>query len=385
MQLERLKLINFRNYPEIEISPAEKMSILIGDNAQGKTNLLEAIYLLAITKSFRGRREADLIGPPKEFSRLEAHCRHHQGDILKIEIIIQKSKDSQYLHKEIKLNSESIPARAFLGSFLAVLFSPEDINLIKSVPGSRRRFLDIIACLVSAEYCSKLVEYNKIVKNRNQILARLKRRIGNKEELIFWNNELVNRGSFIIQFRHNLLERLNKLAQNYYQQINNNQKGRKKLRLHYLPSFTLPSNLEEEVLKLRFRSELLKKENTEIERQQSVIGPHRDDFHFLLQGRSIVAQGSRGEFRSAILALKLAELDFLEEELEERPLLLLDDVFSELDQKRRERVSKIIQNQQTLITTTDLRYIPPDLKKKALIWKIKEGKINRIRPQKIKP
>lgn len=385
MQLERLKLINFRNYPEIEISPSEKMSILIGDNAQGKTNLLEAIYLLAITKSFRGRREADLIGPPKEFSRLEAHCRRHQGDILKIEIIIQKNKDSQYLHKEIKLNSESIPARAFLGSFLAVLFSPEDINLIKSVPGSRRRFLDIIACLVSAEYCSKLVEYNKIVKNRNQILARLKRRIGNKEELIFWNNELVNRGSFIIQFRHNLLERLNKLAQDYYQQINNNQKGRKKLRLRYLPSFALSSNLEEEVLKLRFRSELLKKADTEIERQQSVIGPHRDDFHFLLQGRSIVAQGSRGEFRSAILALKLAELDFLEEELGERPLLLLDDVFSELDQKRRGRVSKIIQNQQTLITTTDLRYIPPDLKKKALIWKIKEGKINRIRPQKIKP
>lgn len=374
MRLEYLKLFNFRNYQNAEVKTGKRVVVLVGDNAQGKTNFLEATYLLVITKSFRLTREADLIGEDENFARVEARFRG-QGKTSKIEVLIKKGADSQYIQKVIKLQGQVVTARRFLGTFSGVLFSPEDINLIKSVPGVRRRVLDIIACQVSSEYCTKLVEYNKIVKNRNQVLVRIKRGIGSKEELIFWNNELVDRGSFIIKFRQNLTSRLNKLIGAHYREIGEGREKEKILSLHYLPSFSSPASLEEERIRLRFKSELLKKERTEIERQQSTIGPHRDDFHFILGGRNIVYQGSRGEFRSTILALKFAELDFLEEELGERPLLLLDDAFSELDHRRKKRLAAMILGQQTFITTTDLGNIDAELLKKALVLRVQAGKI----------
>jgi len=375
MQLERLKLVNFRNYKDAEVKTARRAVILVGDNAQGKTNFMEAIYILAITKSFRLRSDLDLLGPESEFARIEAQFESRKK-AFKLEVVIKKNiKGGRRQQKTIKLNSVLAPARAILGTFLAVLFCPEDINLIKTVPSGRRRFLDILGCQVSSDYCEKLIEYNKVVKNRNQILLRIKQGVGGPGELVFWNNELVDKGSFIIKFRQEMLSELNLLVRRYYNQISGEDLSKgQALSLHYLSSFRLTKDLDEEGIRLRFRGELLKKQRNEIERQQTFIGPHRDDFHFFLKQRNVIHQASRGEFRTTILALKLSELDFLEKKLSERPLLLLDDVFSELDAKRQRRIARLLEKQQTFITTTDLRHIASVLKRKALILRIKAGK-----------
>jgi len=375
MQLNRLKLVNFRNYKDAEVGALKRAVILVGNNAQGKTNFLEAVYILAITKSFRLRSDLGLLGPEAEFARIEARFESRKKDS-QLEVIIKKGpKGRGSCQKIIKLDGLLAPARAILGAFLAVLFCPEDINLIKTVPSGRRRFLDILGCQISSDYCEKLVEYNKIVKNRNQVLLRIKQGVGSLSELVFWNNELVDKGSFIVKFRRNILRRLDVLARQYYNRISGEALSKKQgLNLHYLSSFHLKQGTDEEGIKLRFRGELLKKQKSEVDRQQTFIGPHRDDFNFLLDKRNVIYQASRGEFRTAILSLKLAELDFLEEELSERPILLLDDVFSELDAQRQKRIATLLERQQTFITTTDLSHIAPVLKRQALILRIKSGR-----------
>jgi len=379
MRLNHLKLVNFRNYDVLDIETERRAIILVGDNAQGKTNFLEAIYLLAITKSFRLRSDLDLIGEKEDFSRIEAEgMGRKQG--FKIEVVLKRSRKRGNAQKIIKLNGQMAPVRTILGAFLAVLFCPEDINLIKAVPSARRRFLDIVACKVSPTYCETLMEYNKILKNRNQVLLRINKGVGSHEELIFWNTELTRKGSFIIKFRQDMAQKLDSLAKIYYNKI---AKGGgetvpgAELSLHYLPSFHISPKLDEEAINLRFRGELLKKEEMEISRQQTLSGPHRDDFSFILGRKNIVFEGSRGEFRSAILSLKLSELDFLEEGLEERPVLLLDDVFSELDGDRKKHVAAQVKKQQTFIAITDIKEIPPSISKEALILKVKRGKITK--------
>lgn len=373
MRLNRIKLNNFRNYKEADIKISKKTVVLVGNNAQGKTNLLEAIYILAITKSFRLRSDTDLIGPAENFFRIEAEFENN-GKSGRLEIVIQAASRGAKQQKTIKLDGRVVPAREALGQFVAVLFCPEDINLIKTVPGGRRRFLDILGCQISPEYCQGLLEYNKIVKNRNRVLFRIKQGNGRPDELIFWNNELVEKGSRIIVLRRMMTERLNDYARKYFKSILDYPQKKKFLTLRYVPSFHLADDLEEEAIPLRFRSALLQKEKSEIERQQTVIGPHRDDMQFILGDNSIVHYGSRGEFRSAILALKLAELDFLEEKLR-RPVLLFDDVFSELDPTRRVNVAHLINRQQTFITTTDLGHIDSRVKEKSQILRVQEGEV----------
>lgn len=372
MQLLRLKLVNFRNYPEQSLEGIGRVVVLVGDNAQGKTNLLEAIHILAITKSFRVRSDADLIGGAQDFVRLEAQFAGRDKKRL-LEIVIRAQKTAQKYQKLIKLDGKPLPARGILGEFLAVLFCPEDLNLIKSVPSGRRRFLDILGCQVSAQYCQKLVDYNKVIKNRNKVLLRIKFGEGRVEELIFWNNELVEKGSAIMVFRQSMVGKLSLYAQKYFHQIVVSRDQQKKFTLHYLPSFQVTTESEEEALRLRFRSILLQKERMEIERQQTIFGPHRDDLHFFLGKRNIIHHGSRGEFRSAILSLKLAEVDFLEEGLGERPVLLLDDVFSELDPKRKKNLTRLIRGQQTFITTTDLQDIAAVVRRDAQVFRVQNG------------
>ncbi len=371
MQLLRLKLVNFRNYPEQNLEGMGKVVILVGDNAQGKTNLLEAIHILAITKSFRVRSDADLIGDAQDFARLEAQFSG-RGKKRLLEIVIRAQKTAQKYQKVIKLDGKVLPARGILGEFLAVLFCPEDINLIKSVPGERRRFLDILGCQVSSFYCQKLVDYNKVIKNRNRVLLRIKLGEGHAEELIFWNNELVEKGSSIMIFRQKMVAKLNLYAKKYFRQIVAARERQKRFTLRYLPSFQLTAD-SEEALRLRFRSILLQKEKMEVDRQQTIFGPHRDDLHFFLGTRNIVHHGSRGEFRSAILALKLAEIDFLEEGLGERPILLLDDVFSELDPQRKKNFARLVRGQQTFITTTDLQDIALAVRHGAQEFRVQNG------------
>jgi len=376
MRLRHLKLFNFRNYANLDVTTDKKVVVLVGDNAQGKTNFLEAIYILALTRSFRLRSDAGLIGEQENFSRVEAEG-HGLGRDFKIEVVLKVAKGRERVQKIIKLDSRLASVREILGAFLAVLFCPEDINLIRAVPGARRRFLDIVACKVSHIYCQKLMEYNKILRHRNQVLIRIKKNIGKREELIFWNNELTDKGSFIIQFRQKMLQSLAALTKNYYAKIVSGEKKElwPELNLHYLPSFHIAADSAEEGLRLRFRGELLEKEGTEIFRGQTLFGPHRDDFHFILGHKNIISQGSRGQFRLAVLALKMAELEFLKTELGERPVLLLDDVFSELDAKRKTKVANLVRGQQTFITTTDLSEIAPDLRKDALILEVVRGKI----------
>ena len=364
MNLITLKLTNFRNYQNLKLDFPEKLTILIGPNASGKTNLLEAIQILSFSKSFRTRTDLEVIKWGMDFCRVEGEIKNNTGR-QKLELIIDFS--SGKLQKKVKING--LPKRALdlIGKLPSVLFCPEDLNLITTSPYQRRKYLNMVLCQISKKYWTALSEMRKILSARNQILKDIIEQKAKEKELDFWNSKLIETGKLIIALRKNMIDFYNtKLASIYNQII----KGDKFLRIIYKPSFNLPKEFNLETIASQFKEELEKVRTKEIEKQRTLIGPHKDDFYFLLNKKSLATFGSRGEFRSVIIALKMTEVSFLEERLNQRPVLLLDDVFSELDQERRNSLARIIDRQQTIVTTTDLSYIDKSFTKKGKVIKL---------------
>lgn len=350
MKLSKLQLENFRNYKKhsYEFSKDKNIAIIVGENAVGKTNFLEAIYVLSLGRSFRSLLRDDLIKWDMDYMRCSATVLgHDEGcEATELEVFYTNYPNPK---KNFKKNGVSLKNTKYLGNLLTVLFHPEDLNMLYLSPGLRRQYLDIALCQTDRNYLNALANYKKVLKQRNALLQEIREaKFKNKnftdllEDLDAWDKEMIEFGTEIIAKRQNFTDFLNKNLTKIYQSISG---SKEKIKVTYATKIN------------NYATELLSRRNYDILRGQSTIGPHRDDLIFHINDKAIVASASRGEFRSLLLAIKLAEIKFIQEKTGQNPVLLLDDVFSELDTKRQNHLLKAIQGCQTIITTTDASHI----------------------------
>lgn len=367
MRLKSIKLENWRNFLNYKID-FDSITILIGKNGQGKTNILESIYLLATTKSSRAKYNHQLINWKKTFSRVCAEVDDSEKNIKSLEMIINNDPDRKF-QKKAKINGVEKRMFGLLGVLRVVFFSPETIEMIYGSPSLRRRYLDVTLSVRDPKYARSLINYNQILKSRNKILSNIFEGKAKIDELGFWDSQIIAEGSNIILRRLDLINYYNDLLPKAY--LNVSGKPGESFRLKYLNSLVRDSGkTSEKILKENYKNLIDKKRNQEIENGATIVGPHRDEILFVLNDKDITTFGSRGEYRSAILALKLVEIDFLTLNHNDKPILLLDDVFSELDEVRRHQLAKAVLGVQTIITTTDLSHLETNLQKKAKVIKL---------------
>lgn len=346
MQIKTLQLINWRNHKKYSFD-FNGVTILVGANASGKTNFLEAIYYLACGRSFRGKDE-HLIAWDSDFTRVLGVTEKENQDEELLVVIERHDR----LTKTVKIKEQKVSSGKLLGHLNCVLFTPEEIELISTLPEARRRYLNLIISQADIKYAHNLIHFRKTLEHRNALLKRIFLGNSPESELEVWDGKLAEYASYLINSREEYIKNVNKYLSNHYQNLS----GKKqKLELIYKPS--VPSTEGWAGMLTR----LTQSRPTDISARVTTIGPHRDDITFSLDGRNVTEFASRGEFRTVILALKLSEVDFLIEKTGEKPVLLLDDVFSELDESRRDLLSQIFTNQQTIVTTTDLDHVSPNI------------------------
>ncbi len=336
MIIKSLELENFRNYAELSISFDSGTNILYGDNAQGKTNILESIYLSATTKSHKGSKDKELIN----FEAQEAHIRTYvmkDGLENRVDMHLRKNKT-----KGIAINGQKIKKAAdLLGLLNVVFFSPEDLSIIKNGPSERRRFVDMELCQLDSFYLYNLNNYNKIVNQRNKLLKDLSFNPNLRDTLFIWDSQLVSYGSKIIERRAAFVKQLNEIIYDIHVRLSG---GKEALEVVYEPDIAL----------CELETGLKNSQEKDIKLKQTTIGPHRDDFSFLVDGIDIRTYGSQGQQRTAALSLKLSEIELVKKLTKDTPLLLLDDVLSELDSSRQNYLLNSIGDIQTIITCTGL-------------------------------
>jgi len=367
MYIKTLKLNDFRNHHQFAGDFDNQVVVFIGPNTVGKTNLIEAIRFLSIFKSFRSSSTKDLIRWGQKHARVEAEV---ESDKItkKIASVLSNNGENFPTKREIKLEGSKTTTRKAVGSVLTVLFSPEDIQLITSSPSKRRRYLDTVLGQVSRRYYESLLSYNHSLEQRNAILSDPTQ--ANLTQLNTWDDQLSYEGGRLIKERSTFLEEVNNLIPETYKYLA--EKGQ--LIISYQPRLSQPGM--EKLLSREKLSDLLLqslKQSREIDLRYKTTstGPHRDDFSFLLNDKPIANYGSRGEWRSAVLSLKIAEKDYIKKRVKSDPILLLDDVFSELDNRRRAALGDRISDNQTFISTTDVDSLGSNLSDVANILTLK--------------
>lgn len=348
MKVNKIVLNNFRNYVNLALDFTHNINIFIGDNAQGKTNILESIYYAAMGHSHRSNTDAELIRWQQTgasislfFSRLDV-----ENSLL--------FKFSTQHNKEIIMNNYNIKPKELVGLLNVVLFSPEDLMLIKGMPTLRRRFLDIEISQVSPTYYQQLLKYNRIVSQRNTLLKKIRENKEKPEMLDAWDEQLATIGSKIVEKRQSTIKKIAMLANLMHRKITDNKENLTVIyQKHGVESIEINDLAEE------YRCKLIELRQNDIWRGSTSIGPHRDDLILSVNGINLRTFGSQGQQRTGVLALKLAELEFIKSETGEYPVLLLDDVMSELDASRREHLITFIKDRiQTFITATEEKYFP---------------------------
>ncbi|MDP3955582.1 MAG: DNA replication and repair protein RecF [bacterium] len=366
MILKQLRLKNFRNYQEKEFSFSEGTTLVIGPNAAGKTNLLEAIYLLASGKSFRANLEQEMINWNEEIGRVKgvATTETQNGSIenAELEIVLTRGEvgGEKAARKKYLVNGVARRAMDFLGNLRAVYFGPEDLDLVTGSPSLRRKYLDLALSQVDREYARSSLSYEKGVRQRNKLLERIREEGVSRTQLLFWNQLLIRNGEVITQKREEFIQFVNDFWQ---------QKGEiGQYSLIYDKSIISPARLEEYA-------------EEEVAAAATIVGPHRDDFSMRINanrnsanerefGKDLRIFGSRGEQRLAVLWLRICELEYIYSKTKARPVLLLDDIFSELDQPHRRLVLEITDKQQTIITTADVNLIEENYQKMMTVVKL---------------
>ncbi|MGH2537779.1 MAG: DNA replication/repair protein RecF [Candidatus Promineifilaceae bacterium] len=408
MQLTHLSLTNFRNYSRLELDLPAGPTLLHGDNAQGKTNLLEAIYYLATTRSPQADNdqqliswEADQSAEPVVVGRLVAQLGTGQGP-KQVELrLIKEAANQGLFRREALLDRRKVRLMDLLGVLHVVLFLPEDVQLVTGSPSRRRRYLDITLCQTDAQYCRTLSDYNKVLEQRNALLRRLAENGAAGAELLpIYTDKLVSLGSHLFAKRAAALAALAEGAQRvHYEELT---EGGETLRLSYLPrlmvngfsraddgtlakaerlSEWLQGEPGEAAIAERFRRALAESQPAELATGMTRVGPHRDDWRFWVGGRNAGSFGSRGQQRSAILALKLAEIQWMAAASGEIPLLLLDEVVAELDQHRRALLLAAVQSaSQALLTATDPTMFTAGFLSQATTMTVTEGRVRQDVP-----
>lgn len=336
MYIKSVQLKGYRNYKDSTVYFDKGTNILYGDNAQGKTNVLESIFMCATTKSHKGSKDKEIIG----FDEDEAHITlflDKSGNEIKIDMLLRKDKA-----KVVAVNGSKIrKATELLGILNVVLFSPEDLSIIKDGPSERRRFIDTELCQLDGIYLYNLSKYNKIIDQRNKLI---KDSYLNKElieTLNIWDMQLVSYGNLIIEKRRKFIEELNIIISEVHNKLTD---GKEQLSVMYEPDV----NIED------FEKSLIKNRDKDIKYKMTSVGPHRDDFSFIVNGIDIRKYGSQGQQRTAALSLKLSEIEIVKRLTGHTPVLLLDDVLSELDNNRQNYLLSTIGEIQTIITCTGL-------------------------------
>ena len=362
MKLTNLKLENFRNYSKFNYDfPENKdLIVIVGPNGTGKTNFLEAIYLLSLGKSFRSSVHDDLVSWENEYLRCSASAQIDDEEC-KLEVFYSTAPTRR---KNFKKNGVSLKNSEYLGNLLTVLFHPEDLNMLYLNPSLRRRYMDIVLSQTDKSYLIALSKYKKALKQRNVLLSQLRDAYFNKtqdssqaalqEDLTAWDEEIVTYGTPIISKRLEFTAFLNRHIEKIYSSISGE---KERISIEYQATSIakqklegLPQDLDVAAV---YAETLVARKKSDIFKAETSTGPHRDDLYFFINGKNICASASRGEFRTLLLALKLAEIEFIKEKTGENPILLLDDVFSELDHKRQIHLLKAIKDCQTIITTCD--------------------------------
>ncbi|MBE7705592.1 MAG: DNA replication/repair protein RecF [Cyanobacteria bacterium SIG29] len=370
MYLKSIRLHNYRNYEDLELNLNPGVNIFLGANGQGKTNLMEAVYYLAVGNNFRGNRDLELINWQKNYFRIHGQFKKEKSNrLFDLEVYLDKNKK-----KQIKINGVKAKSIGDLhGNLQVVLFSPDDLKIIKGSPSERRKYLDTEICQMDKGYYKLIRQYERVLQQRSNLLKDIRYRHFGKEQLEVWNNYLVEYGSKIIFKRIELLKSLVPLARNIQHDLTEN---KEKFTVTYQSSLGAIGDFSVEEISEVFSHILREKEKEEIERGLNLWGPHRDDLIFYLNGKELKKYGSQGQQRTGILALKMAEIQIFHHKYGEYPLLLLDDVMSELDDKRRAYLIDLVNEKkiQSIITGANIELVTQKILKDE-VFQIKEGKI----------
>lgn len=370
MFLESIRLVHYRNYDQAEAVFSPGMNVFLGENAQGKTNLMESIYVLAMTRSHRTSNDKELISWSEDFTKISGRIQKSQS-AFPLEIIVsKKGKIARLNHLEQKKLS------SYIGHLNVILFAPEDLSLVKGSPAIRRKFIDMELGQMNRLYLHHLVEYQRILKQRNQYLKQISR--GIKSDLLFLDvltEQLAKEAAVVLKDRIRFVQTLQKWARPIHHEISRQQED---LVIQYTSSIPIDS-IDTKEEKQIFQ-EIIEHWKLHLDREKeqgtTLSGPHRDDLVFIVNDKNIQTYGSQGQQRTTALSVKLAEIDLMKEVTGEYPVLLLDDVLSELDDERQTHLLNIFQNKvQTFLTTTSLDGVKMKLLEKPRVFRIRGGQV----------
>lgn len=399
MYLKHLSLTNFRNFARLDVEVPRRVVLLVGNNAQGKTSILEAIYFLASFASFQTHSDRQLVNfieakNPLAVTRLVAdYLRGRKSHRLEARLILEPTGiNGQRLRKEVLLDGVKKQLNEVIGHFNAVIFVPQMSQIIEGSPDERRRYLNLALSQAIPAYAGVFNEYGQALTQRNALLKALSEGGSDAAQLDVWDETLARLGAQIIQWRIEAVQQIERLVARVHRELT---RGSEVLRLNYEPAYDpLPSpvgqigmklttDLDRSGLKLDeicsgFLSRLKQLRGEEIARGVTTIGPHRDDLRFLANGIDLGDYGSRGQVRTTLLALKLAEVNWMKERTGEWPVILLDEVMAELDLQRRSDLLKYTgESEQVLFTATDVNMFTPEFVEKSEVWKVQDGTLQR--------
>ena len=368
MKIAHIKLTNFRSYDDLELDFSPNINIIVGNNGQGKTNILESIYVLSLTKSNRAGFDSDMIKFEKDSLSIEGKI--NDNDIIKkLKVDINPNKKRVYIN-----NKEIHKIKDYISNFCVISFVPNDLDIIKGSPSVRRNLLNIDISQMFNNYIVYLNEYNKIIKIRNDYLKKLY--INNNSDFRYLdviNEKMIEKAEKIYEYRFKFIEEINNNIDDIYKKIT----GLDGLTIKYENTLGLASFNKEEFKDI-YLKKLKKHLNQEMMQGMTLVGPHRDDFTFYLNNIDMKIYSSQGQQRMAIIAFKISELNYYKKIIGSYPVLLLDDIFSEIDIKKRNKIISFLKKDiQTIITTTDINDISPKILDNAVIYNISNNKITK--------
>ncbi|MCO7175275.1 DNA replication/repair protein RecF [Sporolactobacillus kofuensis] len=371
MKLESIELAQYRNYDSLELSFSDSVNVFLGENAQGKTNLLEAIYVLAIAKSPRTTHDKDLIQWAQDYGKIKGRITKHDQSIPLEITLSSKGKKAKANHLEKRKLSD------YVGLCNVVMFAPEDLNLVKGSPSVRRRFIDMEIGQIAPVYIHSLGAYQKVLQQRNALLRGASRHV-DSTLLDILTEKLIALAAEIISRRLVFVQQLNAWASSIQQEISN---GREELSIVYQSSVPdVLENADSSKIIQAYQASYERQKKREMDRGTTLIGPHRDDLSFFVNEKDVQAFGSQGQQRTTALSVKLAEIELIKHEVGEYPILLLDDVLSELDDIRKTHLLGVFkQKVQTFVTTTSVDGLDQSLLERATLFQIHKGKVECVK------
>jgi len=365
--IKKIQLENYRNYKSLELELSDELNIFVGNNAQGKTNILEALFVGGFGKSFRTSKDQDLVMHDQLYAKISLEAVREETDQY-IDIRLTHKKK-----KEIRVNNYYLNRLSdLIGRLNIIIFSPEDLRLIKEGPSDRRKFIDRELSHISPKYCHQLIDYSRLLKQRNQLL---KDNFSNPlpyESVEIWDEQLAEKGTHIILSRNTFIKKLDTLSRLMHRRLTN---GKEDLEINYICNIKTQNLQDYDTIYKEFKKLLKKQFNSDSRRGFTSVGPHRDDIGLFIDKIDIRHFGSQGQQRTAALSMKLSEIEIVKGETGENPILLLDDVMSELDPSRQNDLIRSLRHIQTIITVTEINSLIDQYLDHARIYHVAEGTV----------